>query len=209
MCNVGLERRRRGNYGQHNLGQYPVSVSTQNSSWIGVESPSDDANRLDLANAHIWQAPRRWDEGIPTAMPPSLYEKARRDLDFDVTSLSHLTSILLGRKAAQVLASEPHRLAGLLFENKWSYINFVPIRFEESPLLQDLLFCIASQSRHVLQKQTPANESVLLRRYGTALQRLQKAVGDANECLEPDILCAVELLGVLEVIVSTMDSILG
>jgi len=203
MRNVALERKRRGGYGQRNVGQYPIFVSRGDPILFDPESTTDD--EVDIATFHvrICEASYRWHTLMPAKMPPSLFDKLRSDLDFDVRLLSHLTSVLFGRIAARNLSAQPDLIAHILVGSRWSYLNFLPIRCEENQLLRDVCFCVTARCRQLLRNQSATSEPAILRAYCIALQRLQSAITDANQCLEPDVLCAVELLGVFEVSLST------
>lgn len=201
MRDAGLARKQRGSYGQHNLRQYPLFVSEGESS-ISSPAPStppEEESEAADSNARIWQLARQWQKTIPTKMPLGPYEKLRRDLDFDITELSLLTTLSFGRGAARALASQPAQLAGILLGSNSSYLNFVPTRYEENPLLRDVLFCTAAQSRWLLRPQSMTAETAILASYGNALQRLQKALTDPDQCLHPDVLCATQVLGLFEV----------
>jgi hypothetical protein len=87
----------------------------------------------------------------------------------------------------------------MLFTGVGSYLSFVPTRYEDSLLLQDALFCLAAQSQWVLRPQSTISETAILAAYGSALRRLQKALIDPNQCLDPDVLCTTEVLGLFEV----------
>lgn len=202
MRDAGLARKQRGGYGQHNLRQYPVFVSqgvSSNSTSALANAPEEENEAAD-ANARIWKVVCQWNESIPTKMPIGTYEKLRRDLDFDITELSLLTSLSFGRGAARALASQPAQLAGMLLGSNSSYLNFVPTRYEENPLLRDVLFCTAAQSRWLLRPQSITAETAILASYGNALQRLQRALTDPEQCLHPDVLCATQVLGLFEVL---------
>lgn len=190
MFKAGLARRERGGYGQHNLRQYPIFL-------VREKSESDEGDQYDPPAA---LAARQSQDNLPVKMPPSPYEKFRCKLNFDITWLSLLTTVFFGRKAARLLASKPARLKCMLIANQWSYLNFIPTRYEGSPLLQDVFFCIAAQSGILLQPQPTCSEAVILRAYGNALQRLQKVLTDPNGYLDPDVLCVVQVLGLFELL---------
>jgi len=204
MRDAGLARRQRGGYGQHNLRQYPVYVETGASS--SSASVADATNSTDdestEATRQMWQV-SSWRATIPTKLPIGPYEKLRRDLDFDITELSVLTTLAFARGAARALASQPDQLAGLLVSSNSSYLNFIPARYEDSPLLHSVLFCVAAQSRWLLQPLSVTTESAILTAYGNALQRLQEALDDSEARLHPDVLCATQVLGLFEVSVAT------
>lgn len=197
MRDVGQARKQRGGYGQHNLRQYPVYIDPGESSSSTEEENGVRGN--DARYWHEWQVARKWTESIPTRMPIGAYEKLRRNLDFDVTELSLLTTLSFGRGAARALASQPAQLAGMLLASNSSYLNFVPSRYEDNPLLRDVLWCTAAQSRWLLQPQSMTAEAAILASYGNALQRLQTALTDPEQCLHPDVLCATQMLGLFEV----------
>jgi len=202
MRDAGQARRQRGGYGQHNLRQYPVYVGTGESnsstSLAGATYSTDDDEVSEESMRDLWQV-SLWHDTIPTKMPIGPYEKLRRDLGFDITELSLLTTLAFARGAARALASQPSQLAGLLVSSNSSYLNFIPARYEDSPVLHNALFCVAAQSRWLLQPLPRTTESAILGAYGNALQTLQEALVDPEACLHPDVLCATQVLGLFEV----------
>lgn len=217
MLKAGLVRKQRGGYGQHNLRQYPIFLPRETSDLFKGDEhdtpPAHAAYRLSSRNGpgsgksdendppaaqQAYQS--HMPANLPCKMPPSPYEKFRCDLNFDITWLSLLTTSYFGRKAARLLASNPARFKGMLIPNQWSYLNFVPTRYEGSPLLKDVLFCIAAQSGLLLQPRPTCSEAAILRAYGNALQRLQKALTDPNGHLDPDVLCVTEVLALFELL---------
>lgn len=195
MHDAGLARKQRGGYGQHNLRQYPVFMSQGDPSFNGLTNVTD--GECDPTAALLIAS-------IPTKMPIGVYEKLRRDIDFDITQLSLITSLAFARGAARALASQPIQIAGILLTNNECYLNFLPPRYEDNPLLQDVLFCIATQSRCLLGPQSVNTETKILAIYGRALEHLQKALIDPDQCLHPDVLCATQILGIFEVSLSKL-----
>lgn len=207
MYNAGLARRQRGGYGQRNLRQYPVFVSPGEPSPINnLASATDGEHNPPAADAEISQAALPM-ASIPANLPPGAYEMLRRDLDFDITQLSLMTSVYFGRGRARALASRPIEVGGMLRTNNVSYLNFLPIRYQHNPLLQDVLFCTAAQSRLLLGSQSVIDETKILAAYGQALERLQKALTDPDQCVHPDALCATQMLGLFEVSSSSSKSV--
>jgi len=189
MFKVALARKQRGGYGQHNLRQYPIVFLSEGPE--PDDSYEHDAPEVPaVCQSHV---------NLPAKVPPFPYEKFRCELNFDITWLSILITSF-GRKAARLLASKPARLKGMLIPNQWSYLNFIPTRYESGSLLQDVFFCIAAQSCLLLQPQPTCNEAAILRVYGCALQRLQKVLADPNGYLDPDVLCVVEVLAFFELV---------
>lgn len=202
MRDAGLARKQRGDYGQCNLRQYPVFLATEDS----IRNPPDQEHetvdaetQAEAANDRMWEIERQWKERIPTKMPTGEYENLRKNLDFDITELSLLTTQSFGRGAARALASQPAQLSGMLLVSDSSYLNFLPTRYKENPLLRDALFCTATQSRWLLRPQSRIADTAILASYGNALQRLQEALTDPDQCLHPDVLCATQVLGLFEV----------
>lgn len=205
MHDAGLARRQSGHYGQHNLRQYPAFVSPGQPSLINNLANATDMEYDPTAtNAQMWQAALLV-TSIPAKMPPRAYEILRRDLNFDVTQLSPMTSLYFSRGRAHALASRPVEIGGMLRTNDVSYLNFLPIRYQDNPLLQDVLFCIAAQSQWLLRPQSAIDETKILAAYGHALERLQKALTDPDQCLHPDVLCATQVLGLFEVSLQSFE----
>lgn len=199
MCDAGQARKQRGDYGQNNLCQYPVYVSQGESSSIFPATTTDEETDPTAANAPIWQLASQWQASVPSQLPSSAYGRLRQDLGFDITELSLPPFHSFARTSVHTLSAQPRQLAKMLFTGVGSYLSFVPSRYEDNPLLRDALFCLAAQSQWALRPQSTISEAAILAAYGSALRRLQKALIDPNQCLEPDVLYATELLGLFEV----------
>lgn len=226
MRDVGIARKRKGGFGKQNVGQYPktdvpirpvVSAdSTSSKSSSRTESPdtsgsdtssssrdTEDTEQDDLLDRQL-VAPR----GHAAAARPlsflqttnllSGYETTRSKFNLDITDLSMLTNFNVGKSLIPLFAAEPTRLAGLLGEQQWSYMEYVPSRYGESQCLTAAADCVLAKVRSVLAPQSGCEQKVL-RLYAKALSSLQKAICDQKSCMTSDVLCATQMLSLHEV----------
>ena len=137
-------------------------------------------------------------QGIPMQPSSSGYELLRIQQDFDVLDLSALTTFHAGRATARAIAKEPSRLVGVLRSRQWSYMSFIPSRYGFNACLDDAVHCVVARVRRrlVLASTTCATNAAL---YSKALQSLQAALSQPGQCMQPDVLCASELLAIYEV----------
>jgi hypothetical protein len=227
MFDAGQRRRKHGNYGQHNLRQYPVfeqksdeapaashtqphdgpsqTAASQKGPQTRIRSsvrrkpgnhisPPKPATEEEEANgADALEVPALFNAAI------SAYEKLRAEYNFDLITLSALATSHFGRSSARSIQSDPGRLQFLLQQPEISYLQFIPSRYEESPLLRDVLPCLLAQASGILHPQGPWEDSSVPRLYAKALMSLQAALSDPAFRTHPDVLCATELLSLFEV----------
>jgi len=123
----------------------------------------------------------------------------RIQYDFDVLDLSALTSFHAGRATAQALMHDPSRLIDVLRCKQWSYLSFLPSRFGHVDCLDDAARCLAAKARHQLLSPTNPPNVIVVSLYSRALASLQSALSDPDRFLQPDVLCATEILAIYEV----------
>jgi hypothetical protein len=218
MKKVGVERRKLGDYGKHNMRQCPVIVDeiiynatpmvaevsrpNESTKQAKTKTPSTVLYQQTVPSSSSNTRPRH--AGISTAlciaapMPLSGLDRLVADYGINPVHFSSLTNVHLGGVAAAVLSSEPQRLQGLLAGRSWSYFMFVPSRFGHYPFLDDALRCLIAKVRAMMAP-SDTNEKMIFSYYGKALTSLQKAVQDPKNCSSPDVLGATGILSVFEV----------
>ena len=172
MNRVAAERRQRGDYGQINVGQYPEEIFGQ---------------------AKLFNA-------IPRPMQAMGYERMRINYNFDVLDLSALTSFHIGQIASQTLKAKPENLLGLLKCRQWSYFSYVPGQYGHSKCLDDAIHCIAVRVRQYVGDPGGTPDQYAIQFYQVALRSLQDSLDDPHKPLDPDVLCATEILAIYEVL---------
>ena len=118
---------------------------------------------------------------------------------FDIRDLSSLTTFHVGRLTAQALTIEPHRLINILQCRQWSYFTFLPSRYGNCNFLDDAIDCVAARVRHWISYPSEQLNGTILSLYSRALRGLQAALEDPGLWMEPDVLCATEVLALYEV----------
>ena len=121
------------------------------------------------------------------------------DYDFDLVKLSALANAHFAFFTGRNLHSDRSLLERLTEHPEKSYLQCIPARFEHSLILREVVPCVVAQARRVLQPQGSLSPSEILALYGKALRTLQSALDDPAARLDPDVLCAAELLALYEV----------
>ena len=139
---------------------------------------------------------------VPASLPSTGYESMRIRYDFDLLDLSALTTFHVGRITAQALSRQPARLKDILRCRQWSFFSYLPSRYGYSACLDDAARCVTARVRDWLslpaEGSRPSNGSILSL-YTKALKSLQAALNNPDRRVEPDVLCATEILGIYEV----------
>ncbi|KAL7943323.1 hypothetical protein V8C42DRAFT_328749 [Trichoderma barbatum] len=187
MSRPAHDRRKRGNYGQHNRVQYPAEVLP------------DDDSRVDPQVS------------VKAVIPASLtccpYEKLRIQYNFDLLDLSQLTSFHISYSTASSLASKPTMLIDVLGHRNWSYLSYLPGRIGHNGALDKAAACVAARAQQWLASPSDPVSRDILKLYASALTALQAEIQCPTACLQPDVLCATQLLGIYELLkMSTEDA---
>ncbi|KAL8959956.1 MAG: hypothetical protein Q9183_005549, partial [Haloplaca sp. 2 TL-2023] len=124
---------------------------------------------------------------------------ARIRYDFDVIELSALTAIHIGRATAEPLHDRPSRLLEILQSKQWSYFDYLPGRYGQTPCLDDAICCVAARVRQWITNHSKPTRQVL-ELYCRAVKSLQAALDDPCERLHPNVLCATEVLSIYELL---------
>ncbi|KAL8834429.1 MAG: hypothetical protein Q9170_003751 [Blastenia crenularia] len=223
MSNAAAERKRRGNWGQGGLRQHLVytSVKTDDESDYKAVEPQENSACTDQshdassnpikavvkrpANSGVacgsTQPPKgpRMAACIPASPSSTGYEAMRIRYDFDVLDLSALTALHIGRTTAEPLHDRPSCLTEILQHRQWSYFSYMPWRFGHTQCLDDALRCVAARTRQwLVAPGTPNNRVLAL--YTTAVKSLQAALNDPVQWMQPDVLCATEVLSIFQLL---------
>ncbi|OCK85755.1 hypothetical protein K432DRAFT_448397 [Lepidopterella palustris CBS 459.81] len=186
MRAAGIARKKRGNYGKHNLLQYPIFINS-----LPYFPNWDSYSKHTLTKSS-------WITSIPASPSSNGFELVRIKYGVDILSLSGLTAIHVGRAAACMLSSHQSLLVGLLQCKQWSYFSYVPSRYGHSPCLDDAIHCVAAKLQQMLLPSCQFSTSAVLSLYGKALGSLQAALDHPTLRLEADVLCATEILAMFE-----------
>ena len=190
MVKAAAARREKGQHGKVNSRQYPVFVEIRQRH-DGASSSSSKPNEPRVSSNEV--------VSIPESLSSTGYESMRIQYGFDILDLSALTTFHAGHTTAHALRQDPSRLVDVLHCRQWSYLSFVPSKFGNTSCLDDAVRCVAAKVRHRLSSPTQPPSTVVISLYSKALASLQNALDDKKSCLEPDILCATELLAIYEV----------
>lgn len=142
----------------------------------------------------------RWD--LVANLPAKDYEHARIEFDFDILSLSALTSVFSGRTTAYALFNSPWKLKDWTQTKQESYLDFVPASYSTHPLVRAAVNCTMAQGRARLSSTDAEAKEVdakILSLYGKALHMLQAALDDPVERFEAETLFATQMLQLFEV----------
>jgi hypothetical protein len=235
MRKASLARKRDGNYGKHNLRQYPVFIYEQDSAvaeiWesakeLGIRVQRKEGSkstkhlgtikesRRNLLEVETALAERQrllkklaLVETIKPGLSPDGYELKSMQMDFDILDLSTLATLHIGRAVRGALSQNPFQLVSQLKAHKrWSYLSFLPTRYEHIKCLRDATDCVIARARQIVSPNKKW-ETVVIAFYVRALDSLQKALDDSTKRYQPEVLCATEILALYEVCpnLSTFD----
>jgi hypothetical protein len=137
-------------------------------------------------------------ENIPRNLSAKGYELTSMKNDFDIRDLSTLATLYVGRVVRAVLSQNPYNLVHQLrTHQRWSYLTFIPSRWEHTPCLRDAANCVIARARQVIHP-TENWEASVIPYYVKALDSLQKALDCPKERFQPEVLCAIEILAMYE-----------
>lgn len=152
-----------------------------------------------------WPLVQQWLQRSPQTAPlqsslslATAYERARATYHFDLTQLSILTNFNISRPIIPYLCADASRFAGLIEEQQWSYLEYVPAVYDSSKCLAAATDCVLSKASQVLLG-CPSSERTL-RLYSKAITSLQEAIADPQRSADDDVLCAIQLLSLHELL---------
>jgi hypothetical protein len=193
MHDVAVARRERGDYGKRNMRQLPVFETTPIDVGVGGSSIRGFGSSRIIAD----QTDSSW--SIPQSVPAQGYQQARVEFDFDLLSLSALTTVHFNRAAVKALSMAPERLVHILQLRETSYLDWIPAYYESSSVLRNVINCTMAQARRVTNPNGSVSETAVLSLYVKALEELQAALNDPARWRMPEILCATQILSLFEV----------
>ena len=172
---------------------------SQQTNLIEDSLPHDDIDEYDIdASPTIATETSIFTPFIPPSMPSKDYEMMRIESDFDLLDLSAMTTFHVGRITTMSLFNNPAQLAGVIQCRQWSYFSFLPPRWGYCACLDDAARCVASRVRNWIRGIVdPVRETLML--YSKALVSLQAALNNPKTYMQPEVLCATEILSIYEV----------
>ncbi|KAK5125009.1 hypothetical protein LTR85_001200 [Meristemomyces frigidus] len=253
MKDIGLARKKKGNYGQVNRRQLPIydasqddspangrngratllirssvmcssgAASSGSSSSTARNSSSPETSPPINGDGEIDEFVPRVDRAIAlldgfnveealsyerlftrmTTVPD--YERARSKFGVGLTDLAILTNFNVGKSTIAVLSADPSRLASLLGQQQWSYLEYVPSRYGQSECLTAATNVLLAKVHTILAPQEEC-PGICNRLYGTALRALQHALSDPSSAMDADVLCATQLMSLHELLDPSRDS---
>jgi hypothetical protein len=228
MKKASAARKRDGNYGKHNLRQYPVFLFDQANpaNEHTAESPREQGvtikqqespvrvvsvappvkpraprskTKIKVEDRQHWIARHAHTESIPVGLSARGYELTSMKTDFDILDLSTLATLHVGRMARRALSQNPYHLVSQLRAFKqWSYLSFLPSMYGQISCLSDATDCVIARVRQIISPNQNW-EAAVITFYVRALDSLQKALDDPEERFKPEVLCATEILALYEV----------
>ena len=123
----------------------------------------------------------------------------------DLPQLSMLTNFNVGKSATPILSTDALRLAALMEQQQWSYLEYVPQLYDSNTCLAAVTDCVLAKVSSILM---PAlhNQRLELRLYSKALRTLQDAIADPASLCDAHILCAIQLMSLHELLDSSRGS---
>lgn len=158
----------------------------------------DDEQLLLLAQAPEWLSNHHWK--LPLNGPPATnFERLRIKYHFDIRDLSVLTSFNIGKSTMLAISENPELLTTLLGSQMQSYLQYIPSRYGHEPYLTAVVDCVSAKVHSKLYPRNDMFEGMILKMYAKALASLQCAVSGDESSLDPDLLCAIQMLSLHEV----------
>lgn len=219
MKDVAAARRRRGDYGQQNIGQFPQSLEQEGHTTEMLSGQDDVINAAHTKNTLFGpfsdngtvskMRPRKHRHSVFSKFP-TIIRFPCSDLAFreDFALLLHLlplTGLRLGIATFQNTIQRPRWSIDLLtlpHLNSRQLLTFIPSRYGKVATLRYATDCVVAKLREITQSsiQSSSNsEASTLLHYNKALRALQEALDDQRQRLTPETLCATVLLGAFEV----------
>ncbi|KAF2718395.1 hypothetical protein K431DRAFT_230947 [Polychaeton citri CBS 116435] len=155
--------------------------------------------------SHISDALASW-IARPDRMPLGAYEALRARYGVDVTNLGMLTTFNISQTTITLIGKEPWRLASLMGTRRQSYLDYIPARYGSSRALTAAVECVTARVCSKLMPPNPTFSALVMRLYSKALKELQKDIADVARSQQPDVLCAVELLSLHEIVDASRPS---
>ncbi|KAK4549580.1 hypothetical protein LTR36_006577 [Oleoguttula mirabilis] len=254
MKDIGLTRKKKGNYGQVNRRQLPVYDSSEDqatangrnaratllirSSVIcssGATSGGSSSSTTARSSSSPETSPPINGDGELVEFLPTVnhagglldgseaeqalsyelmfsrlttapdYERARSKFGVGLTDLAVLTNFNVGKNTIAILSADSSRLASLLGQQHWSYLEYVPSRYGTSDCLTAATNVLLAKVQTVLAPKDECAE-ICNRLYGKALRALQHAISDESLAMEADVLCATQLLSLHELLDPSRDT---
>lgn len=173
-------------------------VSSAPTTNADTDATDPDDQLVVTTQMHSWLRDQDW--VLPLTGPPaSDFERLRMKYHFDIRDLSILTSFNIGKGTMLAISSNPELLTTLLGSQMQSYLQFIPSRYGHKPFLTAVIDCVSAKMHSKLYPRNEGFEGTLLRMYAKALAQLQEAVAGDESSLDPDLLCAIQMLSLHEV----------
>lgn len=134
------------------------------------------------------------------------YERARMIFDFDIMSLSGLTSVHVGKGSSLALL-EPKIAEWTRVGKAASYLDFVPMYYSCSTLVRSVVDCTLAQYQYHLVPESMTTELEVLVLYEKALKELQDALKDPEKCVSEEVMLATAIFQVYEVCEPPLDDL--
>ncbi|KAI7090310.1 hypothetical protein KC356_g1731 [Hortaea werneckii] len=219
MKDVGIARKKRGNYGRANRRQVLESVADASPlvdrdpgdvSLPCTGTASDDSSstladideyfpRTSRVTGATQQSLAPFDLLSSSMSSCPAYQFARSRFDVELSDLGVLTNFNVGKSTIAVIAADPSRLLTLLGRHQWSYLEFVPARYGHSECLTAATDALLARVQHVLSPNKSLGTNCN-RFYGRALRTLQDALMDNKTAVEADVLAATQLIALHELL---------
>ena len=229
MKKASAARRIGGNYGKHNLRQYPIflfdqpvqpntiEIEAAARTWnpekgvqeeydvraedtvVKVKEQRPKANKKNENERHQWMARLALADSPPRTVSAIGYELTSMKTDFDILNLSTLSTLHVNRAARAALSRNPYQL---IYQLK-TYKQWSYLSYLPSRYGQ--VPCLRDATDCVIARArqiiSPSRnwEAAVISFYVKALDSLQKALDCPKTRFMPEVLCATEILALYEV----------
>lgn len=204
MRDTAVSRRQRGDYGKHNMRQYPVFIAQPSrvSELLPEDTEASESNEINVTVAGQGQ-----DLGQPLSLSvPFAFQDPGTPRQFSILlDLMPLTGLRLGVGTLSHYLYEPTQPKDRLITAQASsqrLLSFIPSRYGHVLLLRHATDCVIAKLQYESQPaeyRSPMGDVKAIMYYQKALRALQQALLDECEWAKPETLCATQLLGIFEV----------
>jgi hypothetical protein len=221
MRDVAADRRRRGNYGKHNLVQFPVFVVQEkypDKTLLDKEAAAGSQTETGLALQPRNQARSQLRAGRAVAGGACFLAEIPRSPCANQSLPSGLFALLkylplaglrLGLTPA-ISQTHPPNVEELLTPQLGArkLLSFIPCRYREVEAIRLVIDCLVAKLRRMIRgDRCPKDEMRILVLHTKAIRAVSSALEKEGTCFLPETLCATELLAAYEVGAQVLSSL--
>ncbi|KAH8657686.1 hypothetical protein BX600DRAFT_438876 [Xylariales sp. PMI_506] len=137
------------------------------------------------------------------SLPPQIVtgiERLRSEVGVDVLDMSFLTVVQIGQRVPGLLKEDGSTLVKLANRRRVSFMSFLPARYGHCGYLDDAIRCFSLTSRRAFRHNQQTMDVSEAAQFSKTLKSLQIAVNNSKNWSNPDLICAVMLVAMCELL---------